>query len=274
MLKSFLAVADMGSFTDAATHMNLSQSTISGHVSKLEDRLQVQLFNRTTRRCELTTAGEALRIHAQKVVGATEQLLEAFRPSYLEGAIRLGIPEDYYLFPKIMKVVHEFAASRPKVSVRIDASLSEHHRKSLRDGFLDLAIMRQPLGIESGKVLAKSQLVWIADAGLDLDHEPSIPLAHVSGPCQYFRAGTTTIEAAGDHWRSVYSCSTLEGVRVGVRSGLGVGVVPVEDCTDLTLVREHRRLPRLPEFSVVIEMAIIDPPVIVRVLAEKLKEVL
>ncbi|ASJ73402.1 LysR substrate-binding domain-containing protein [Granulosicoccus antarcticus] len=173
-----------------------------------------------------------------------------------------------------MKVIREFAVSRPKVSVRIDASLSEHHRKSLRDGFLDLAIMRQPLGIETGKVLAKNQLVWIADAGLDLDNELSISLAHISGPCQYFRAATTTIEAAGDHWRSVYSCSTLEGVRAGVCSGMGVGVIPVEDCTDLTLIREHHRLPKLPEFSVAIEMAIIDPPVIVRVLAEKLKEVL
>lgn len=271
-LKSFLAVADMGSFTDAAAYLNLSQSTVSGHISKLEDRLQTQLFNRTTRRCELTMAGEALRPRAQEVVGAADRLIEAFVPSHLGGAIRLGIPEDYHLFPTIMGTIQEFLASRPKVSISIDASLSEHHRKGLRDGFLDLAVMRQPVGPDTATALVRSQLVWIADPGLDLDNDGAIPLAHVSGPCQYFRAASVAIEVAGDHWRSAYSCSTLEGVRAGVRSGLGVGAVPIEDCADPALIRVHPRLPALPEFSLKIELSRADPPVIVRALADRLRQ--
>ncbi|MEN9060659.1 LysR family transcriptional regulator [Ponticoccus litoralis] len=270
-LKSFLAVAEMGSFTVAAAHLNLSQSTVSGHIRKLEERLQAQLFNRTTRRCELTTAGEALCVRAQEVVGAADRLIEAFVPSYLGGAIRLGIPEDYHLFPAIMAAIQEFLASVPKVSVSIDASLSERHRKGLRDGYLDLAVMRRPVGPDTDPTLARSPLVWIADPGLDLDGDAAIPLAHVSGPCQYFRAASAVIEAAGDQWRSACSCSTLEGVRAGVRSGLGVGAMPIEDCTDPSLIRSHPRLPPLPQFSLIVEVSSVDPPVIVRALADRLR---
>lgn len=272
LLKSFLAVAELGSFSDAATHLNASQSTISGHIARLEDRLRVQLFLRTTRRCSLTTAGEALRPHAREIIAAVERMEDSFLPSEMGGSIRLGMPEDYHLFSRLTQAIHDFLASRPKVTIQIDAGLSENHRKGLRDGFLDMAILRtRAVEGEGDEILAKSQLLWLAAPTLDLDRVGALPLAHVSGPCLYYRAATAAIDAAGDQWRSLYSCSTLEGVRTAVKSGVAIGAILAEDCNDPSLIRTHPRLPPLPQFGVRIVVPQDDPPVLVRALAARLR---
>lgn len=272
LLKSFLKVAELGSFSDAATHLNASQSTISGHIAKLEERLHSQLFQRTTRRCSLSTAGEALLPHARDIIAAVERLQDSFLPSEMGGAIRLGVPDDYHIFSVLTETIQKFLTARPRVTIQIDAGLSENHRKSLRDGVLDIAILRvQTGGADDLEAMADSQLVWIATPKLDLTQPGPLPLAHVSGPCLYFKAATTAIEASGDQWRSLYSCSTLEGVRTAVKSGMAIGAIPREDCNDPSLICSHPRLPSLPAFGVRISVAQDDPPVLVRVLANHLK---
>lgn len=272
LLKSFLTVAELGSFSDAAKLLNASQSTISGHIAKLEDLLHAQLFLRTTRRCGLSTAGEALLPLAREIIAAIERMEDSFLPSHMGGAIRLGVPDDYHLFSLLTKSIHDFFTSRPKVTVQIDAGLSENHRKGLRDGFLDLAILRTRVAAGTDDtVLAKSQLLWIAAPTLDLDRVDPLPLAHVSGPCQYFKAATAAIEAAGGQWMSLFSCSTLEGVRTAVKSGMALGAIPAEDCNDPSMIRSHQRLPPLPQFGVEFVLAQADPPVLVRALAERLR---
>jgi DNA-binding transcriptional LysR family regulator len=273
LLKSFLKVAELGSFSDAAAHLNASQSTISGHIAKLEERLHTQLFQRTTRRCRLTTAGEALRPHATEIIAAVERLQDSFLPSEMGGAIRLGVPDDYHIFSALTETIQGFLTTRPRVTVQIDSGLSENHRKGLRDGILDIAILRtQSSGEDDLNLMAESQLVWIASPALDLDQTGPLPLAHVSGPCLYFKAATVAIETAGDQWRSLYSCGTLEGVRTAVKSGMAVGAIPREDCNDPSVIRAHPRLPPLPSFGVRILVAQDDPPVLVRVLTELLRK--
>ena len=53
----FVCVADVGSFTAAAERLNLTSSAVSKGIARLESRLRVRLFNRTTRRLSLTDAG-------------------------------------------------------------------------------------------------------------------------------------------------------------------------------------------------------------------------
>ena len=57
-IEVFIKVAELGSFSAAASSLNLPQSTVSRRIQRLEDRLEVLLFNRTTRQVKLTTAGK------------------------------------------------------------------------------------------------------------------------------------------------------------------------------------------------------------------------
>jgi DNA-binding transcriptional LysR family regulator len=84
-LAFFLRVSEEASFSAAARSLNLDPSTISKVVQRLENRLGVRLFHRTSRVLQLTQEGERFLSAAQKVMQALEEAEEALNPS-LEGA--------------------------------------------------------------------------------------------------------------------------------------------------------------------------------------------
>lgn len=67
-LRFFIAVADTGNFTRAAAYLNIAQPALSAYVRALEAELRVKLFDRTTRRVELTPAGKDFLISARRLV--------------------------------------------------------------------------------------------------------------------------------------------------------------------------------------------------------------
>lgn len=273
VLRSFVAIAEHGSFTEAASRLGASQSTISGHVARLEDHFQTALFHRTTRRCTLSAVGEALLPMALDALRAVERIEDTFRPSTMGGSIRLGVPDDYHLFTHLSTAIQSFQKARPLVSIQVESGLSANHVKALSNGLLDLAILREarPLGHAASP---PARLVWIASPDLAIEPEATLPIAHISGPCMYFRAATTALSEAGLKWRSVFSCSALEGVRTVVRHGLAVAAVLEEDCPDPAFVLRAPWLPPLPQFSVTFQSAQQDPPVLVRTLAKEISEAL
>jgi DNA-binding transcriptional LysR family regulator len=83
LLRGFVAVAEELSFTRAAQRLFIAQQALSAQIRQLEDRLGVELFERTTRRVALTEAGEQLLPHARAALAALDagvaQLLAAAR---------------------------------------------------------------------------------------------------------------------------------------------------------------------------------------------------
>lgn len=274
LLRSFQKVASIGSFSEAARQLNASQSTVSGHIARLEEYLQTQLFERTTRRCKLTAAGEVLVTHAASVLQVIDRIEEEFRPDRMGGTIRLGLPDEYHLFSRLAPALQTFMAARPQVTIKISSGLSLDHRRTLADGFLDAALLREPLSDGNEPDLCPSQLVWIGAPEFDLDRVDILPLAHISGHCLYFREASAALDAAQTPWRSVYDCSTLEGIRAAVCCGLAIAAIPEEDCADPTLLLHHPRLPKLPVFHGRFETALDQPPVVVRQLLAALREAL
>lgn len=73
-MRAFVAVVTEGSFSNAATTMQLSPQLVSKYVSKLEERLHVRLLNRTTRKVSLTEAGSQYFGHAQQVLSSIDDM--------------------------------------------------------------------------------------------------------------------------------------------------------------------------------------------------------
>src|SRR6266571_803001 len=117
-LRTFIAIAETGSFTKAADLVHKTQSAVSMQMKRLEERLDRPIFARDGRASKLTEDGERLLDYARRIVKLNIEALSAFSDSELSGRVRLGVPDDYadrYL-PEIMA---RFSHSYPAVELSV-----------------------------------------------------------------------------------------------------------------------------------------------------------
>ncbi len=143
-MRAFLAVANHGSFTDAARQLGMSTKLASKYVRQLEERLGAQLFHRTTRSVTLTETGQAYFLRSKSLVDQFDELedLVQVRQSELAGTIRVTAPTGFGGV-QLVRALKPFQSTHPKVS--IDLHLSDHHVAIIDQGF-DLAIRFGDLG--------------------------------------------------------------------------------------------------------------------------------
>ncbi|MDY7579271.1 LysR family transcriptional regulator [Herbaspirillum sp. RTI4] len=117
----FVCVADLGSFTAAAEHMNLTSSAISKGIARLESRLQTRLFQRTTRRLSLTDAGTTFYRTCTAVLADLEEAESSMNAENAEprGRVRIDLPASYgrlHALPVILRFVEDHALLMPHIS--------------------------------------------------------------------------------------------------------------------------------------------------------------
>ncbi|MEM9234421.1 MAG: LysR family transcriptional regulator, partial [Pseudomonadota bacterium] len=137
-LAVFVAVADSNSFSHAGRRLKLSTSVVSHHVSRLEEKLGVPLFYRSTRSMSLTPEGKRMVDSARRMVAAGEEALETLADAndQLKGEIRMTMPafgDDTPLHQRVWTFVKKY----PQVSVSVFKS--DIALDLVKEGF-DLAI--------------------------------------------------------------------------------------------------------------------------------------
>lgn len=138
VLAAFVAVADTGSFTEAAKRLERDASLISRRVSQLEQKLGVRLLSRTTRRVALTEVGA--RYH-QRIQGILDELANASREASdvaasPQGLLRVSLPVTFGR-QWITPLLPRFLARHP--NIRIDARFSDHFSDLVAEG-VDVAV--------------------------------------------------------------------------------------------------------------------------------------
>ena len=95
LLQAFVAVADLRSFTRAASALNRTQPAVSMQVKRLEERLQAELFHRSKANDDLSAAGEGLLGYARRILSLNEEAVGRVREHGVDGRVRLGVMDDY-----------------------------------------------------------------------------------------------------------------------------------------------------------------------------------
>src|SRR3954469_21186396 len=94
LLRSFVSVVDAGGFTRAGERVHRTQSTVSQQIKRLEEDVGQVLLLRDGKDVRPTEAGERLLSYARRLLSLAEEARDVMRDEG-EGAIRLGIPEDF-----------------------------------------------------------------------------------------------------------------------------------------------------------------------------------
>ncbi|MFD4294758.1 LysR substrate-binding domain-containing protein [Rhodococcus sp. NPDC058532] len=222
LLRSFVAVDREGGFTAAAAVLGLSQSTVSGHVARLERSVGRELLRRDTRNLELTADGAAMLGFARTILDASQQAEVYFAESEMSGVLRFGASDDL-VAAQLPEVLLEFRRSHPRIDLELTVGLSETLGARVAAGELDLAFgMRRP-GERHGELVWRDRLVWAGSpAGDPVEESGPVPLVTYPPPSITRRAAMETLERAGRVWRTTCVTDSLLGLRAAVLAGLGV----------------------------------------------------
>ncbi|MFI7421433.1 LysR substrate-binding domain-containing protein [Nonomuraea sp. NPDC049684] len=147
-LRSFLAVAEHLHFREAATALKMSQPTLSGNISSLEEILDTQLLERTTRKVLLTSAGERVAEHAWRVLAAVEDLMgeAAQNREPFSGPAHLGVIPTVapYVLPALLPM---FAQRFPQLKLTVHEAKTDTILEEVREGRLDLVLLALPTDV-------------------------------------------------------------------------------------------------------------------------------
>lgn len=153
-LQYFLEVANHVSFSKASKRLHLTQPTISKMVKSLEDELDVVLIDRSTRRMQLTDAGEIVQQHAQIIKKALEDLHIALEDLSQDkkGSIIFGLPPvvGVSFFPRL---IAEFRSLYSQISIQLVEEGGKMMEQLLLDGSIDLGVAILPVDEQVFEVL-------------------------------------------------------------------------------------------------------------------------
>ena len=147
-----LAVAEHQNFTKAAEKCFVTQPTLSMQIQKLEDQLDIQIFDRTKKPIELTEIGKKIVKQAKNIVNEADRIQDIVdqQKGFIGGEFKLGIIPTVMptLLPMFLKT---FIKRYPKVKLKIEELTTEEIIQRIKDGNLDAAIAATPLENDSIK---------------------------------------------------------------------------------------------------------------------------
>ena len=224
-LRTFVAIVETGSFTQAAELVHKTQSAVSMQIKKLEERLAHPIFARDGRGSKLTEHGERLLDYARRIVKLNIEALTAFSDAELSGRVRLGVPDDYadrYL-PEIMA---RFSRVYPGAELTVVCAPSIDLIVQIDAGDIDLAIITTCEGSRAAEIFRRERLWWVTSNRHSVHREERLPLALGRATCMWRRSAIERLGAIGRSHRILYTSANSGAVAAAVLAGLAVSVFP------------------------------------------------
>lgn len=142
LLEAFVAVAETGSFSEAAEKVHITQPAVSKRIAQLESLLDCRLFDRISRAVYLTEAGKALLPRAQKILRELKETRQAIHDlsGEISGSLSIAISHHIGLH-RLPPVLKAFASSNPKVSLAVEFMDSEIAYEGVLHGDYEIAVI-------------------------------------------------------------------------------------------------------------------------------------
>ncbi len=252
LLQTFVAVAELGSFTGAARHLGLRQSTVSQQIRRLEEQTGRRCIDRDTHRVALTPEGGVLLEHARLILDSHARLQQHLSAVPLRGRLRLGASEDIVL-SALPDVLAAFGRLHAEVDLELRVGLSDDLCNEFDAGRLDLVFVKRRDGDERGTIAWKEPIEWMAHPDFRVDPNAPLPLLLYPPPSVTRARVIETLERSQRHWRTAFSSANLLGLNAAARAGLGllphsVRLMP----PGLAIIAPRSGLPRLPDIQFVV----------------------
>ena len=242
-LKYFVVVAEELSFTKAAARLRISQPPLTAQIHTLEEELELQLFNRTKHKVELTRAGAIFLAEARLTLSQAERArkLASQLASGSIGEVRVGFTVSAALNPVIPRIFYNFRTENPAINLVLQEMPSAHQLDCLSGNQLDVGFCHElismvpPPGVKIERIMQERLIAVVNSQHRLAKHgavslkacadEPFVFLTRALGVGLWEKI-TALCGKAGFKPRIVQEANGAIGIVGLVASGIGISILP------------------------------------------------
>jgi len=175
--------------------------------------------------------------YARRLLSLAEEARDVVARPAQEGAVRLGIPEDFAAY-RLAKLLATFSRAHPTLRLDIRADQSIYLKRDLDRGELDLALFKRDAGEKGGIAIWPERVHWVTSKQHPRDTSGgSVPLIGFPAGCLYRSRAIHALESAGRSWHMAYTSSSLAGIQAAVAAGMGLSIL-----SEMAIQADHRVL--------------------------------
>jgi DNA-binding transcriptional LysR family regulator len=249
LLRTFVAICELGSFTKAAHLFDLTQPAVSAHMRRLEAIIGADLLEKSLAGVALTDTGSEVLRHARRILSINDQIVVGAGQRPDLQVVRIGIP-NLYAPTKLARILDSCGGAAGEARVQIRCDHSSGLMRSVRAGYLDLAFA---VGIDEAMKGAlatwSTDLVWIRSPDFVLKGGAQVPL--ISSPNLLYpdRTAMAVLDKANRRYEIVFTAFDTSARRAAAEAGLGYIPIPRTAVTAPLVIETDGVLPELPKIT-------------------------
>jgi hypothetical protein len=248
-LRSFVAVAESGGVTRAAGFLNLTQSAVSMQLKRLEESLDLGLFDRSGRTIAITPAGEQLLSYARRMLALNDEIHAKLGSRSFTGEVVFGVPHDL-VYPAVPQIMKRFAMDYPCVKVQLISSFTLLLKEQFAKGEIDVMMTTEDSVGEGGEVLTTRPLVWIGAPGGSAWRQRPLRLAY-ERDCIFRPFVQKRLDEAGIPWEMAVDTTSPRTIEATVSADLAVhSMIEGNEWRDFERIAHGGALPELRSVNI------------------------
>lgn len=226
LLRTFVAVVELRSYTRAAKAQGMTQPAVSAQIRRLQSLLGAELLDKSAPGVCLTPMGEHVINSARRLLSVNDHIVQIASPNSRSQLVRVGVPGDC-MDAELAGMLAESRRRWPHLRFAVQGAGQRRLLQALRQDELDLAlalVIEEP--DDDARYLWEEELTWVRGRTTVLDADAPVPLVSYQEVCVCHRVGAAALDSVGRASELVFRASSAEALRSAVAAGLGVMVVP------------------------------------------------
>jgi DNA-binding transcriptional LysR family regulator len=226
LLRTFVMVVDLRSFTRAAKAQGMTQPAVSAQIRRLQELLNADLFDKSAPGVALTPMGEQVIDFVRRLLSVNDRIVEIAGPNPAARLVRVGVRKDC-MGVELTRMLVATRSRWPNIRFSVLGAGQRRLLAQLKQDQLDLVIAlvpEQPEG--SPRHFWTEELVWVRGGTTEVDIAAPVPLISYSERCLCHRVALKALEEARLTGELVFRANTAEALRSAVAAGIGVMLLP------------------------------------------------
>jgi DNA-binding transcriptional LysR family regulator len=225
LLRTFVTVVDMDSYTSAGKALGRTQPAISLQIKRLEELVGTKLVKHNGRKLELTDDGQSLIGYSRDILRVNDSAVAHLFRYNMSGILRIGLPVDYSM-DFFQKAINKFTTEHPDVDLEVQCDWSPNLIERLHADELDVVIaMSDVMPSPYGSLYWSERPMWVCSSDFKIDTQESIPLVVHPEGCAYRARMIQSLESACLKWRISLCSPGISALQNAVLNGMGISAL-------------------------------------------------